>query len=46
MNSVDMNLSKFWEMAKDKDPCVLKSMDSEIVGPDLVTENNNNIVCP
>ena len=46
-NSVDMNLSKFWEMAQDKDLCVLKSMDSEIVGHDLVTENNNNnIVCP
>ena len=46
-DSMDMNLSKFWEMAQDKDLCVLKSMDSEIVGHDLVTENNNNnIVCP
>ena len=37
-NSMDMNLSKVWEMVKHRKSFVLQSMDSQIVGHNLVTE--------
>ena len=33
-----MNLSKLWEIAKDREPGVLQSMESQRVRHDLVTE--------
>ena len=35
---LDMNLSKFWEMVKDREAGVLQSMGLQTVGHDLVTE--------
>ena len=35
---LDMNLSKFWEMVKDREASVLQSMGLQTVGHDLVTE--------
>ena len=37
-NAMDMNLSKFREMVKDREACVLQSMGSQRVGRDLGTE--------
>ena len=37
-NSMDMNLSKLWEIVKDGEPELLQSMGSQRVGHDLVTE--------
>ena len=37
-NSMDMSLSKLWEMVKDRKPGVLQSMGSQRVGHDWVTE--------
>ena len=37
-DSKDMNLSKFLEMVKDREACVLQSMGSQRVGRDLGTE--------
>ena len=37
-NSVDMNLSKLWEITKDRKPSVLQSMGSQRVRHNLVTE--------
>ena len=37
-DSVDMNLSKVWEMLRDKKPVILQSMESRRVGHDLATE--------
>ena len=31
-NSMDMSLSKFWEMVKDRKPGVLQSMEMQRVG--------------
>ena len=37
-NSMDMNLSKVWEMVKHRKSFVLQSMESQRVGHNLVTE--------
>ena len=36
--SMDMNLSKLWEIVKDREPGVLQSMGSQRVRHDLATE--------
>ena len=36
-DSVDVNLSKLWEMVKGGEPGMLQSMESQRVGHDLVT---------
>ena len=36
--SIGMNLSKLWEMVKDRKPCVLQAMGSLRVGHNLATE--------
>ena len=41
-DSVDMSLSKFREMVKDKEACMLQSMGSQRVGHDLATEQQPN----
>ena len=38
INSMDISLSKFQEMAKDREPGVLQSMGSQGVGHNLATE--------
>ena len=40
--SVDMNLSKLWEIMKDRELGMLHSMGSQRVGQDLVMTNSNN----
>ena len=35
---MDMNLSKLWEIVKDREACMLQSMGLQRVGHDLVTE--------
>ena len=42
-NSMDMSLSKLWEVVKDKKSGVLQSMGLQRVGHDL--DNNNNNKC-
>ena len=37
-NSLDMNLSKLWEIVEDREACVLQSMGLQRVGHDSVTE--------
>ena len=37
-DTMDMSLSKLWEMVKDREPWCLQSMGSQKVGHDLVTE--------
>ena len=37
-DSMDMGLSKLWEMVKDRDPGVLQSMGLQRVGHDIATE--------
>ena len=37
-DSMDMNLSKLWEIVKDRKPGMLLSMGLQRVGHDLVTE--------
>ena len=37
-DSMDMSLSKLWEIMKDSKACVLQSMGLQTVGQDLVTE--------
>ena len=39
-HSLDMSLSKFWEIVKDRE--VLQSMESQRVRHDLATEQQNN----
>ena len=38
INSMHMSLSKLQEIVKDRQACVLQSMGSQRVGPDLATE--------
>ena len=42
-NSMDINLSKFWEMVQDGEPGMLQSKGSQTVGHDLETELNFNV---
>ena len=37
-NSMDMSLSKLWEIVKDREPGVLQSMDSRRAGHNIGTE--------
>ena len=37
-DSMDMNLSKLWEIMKDRKPCMLQSMRSQKVAHNLETE--------
>ena len=37
-DSVDMNLSKLWQIVKDGEPGILQSMGSQTVRHDLETE--------
>ena len=37
-DSVDMNLSKLWEIVKDREAGVLQSMRLQRIRPDLATE--------
>ena len=41
-NSMDMNLSKLWEIVKDKELGLLQSMESQRVGHDLATEQQKS----
>ena len=43
-NSVDMNLSKVWEMVEDRDVGMLQCMESQRAGHDLVTEQQQKEV--
>ena len=38
IDSMDMNLSKLWEIVKDGEPGVLQSMGSQRTGHELATE--------
>ena len=44
INSMDMSLSKLWEIVRDRMPDVLLSLESQRVRHDLVI-NNNNYTC-
>ena len=37
-DSMDMSLSKFWELVKDREACMLQFMGSQRVGYDLAME--------
>ena len=39
---LDVNLSRLWEMVKDREPGVLQSMGSQRVGHDLATEQHQH----
>ena len=41
---MDMNLSKLWEIVKDREACMLPSMGSQRVRHDLVTEQHSVFV--
>ena len=41
-NSMDMNLSKLWEIGEEEEPDVLPSMRSQTARYDLVTEQQKN----
>ena len=40
IDSMDMSLSKFWEMVKDREPGMLQSMGSQRVRQNLETEQS------
>ena len=44
-DSVDMSLSKFWEIVKDREAGVLQSMGSQRVRHDLATEKQQLFCC-
>ena len=44
IDSMDMNLSKVWEIVKDRKPGVLQFMGSQRVGYDLATEQQHYYV--
>ena len=37
---MDMNLSKLWEIVKDREACMLPSMGSQSVGNNLMSEHS------
>ena len=39
-DSMDMSLGKLWELVMDREPGVLRSLRSQRVGQDCVTELN------
>ena len=43
-DSVDMSLSKLWEMVKDREACVLQSMELQRVRHDWATEQQQQIL--
>ena len=43
INSMDMSLSKLWEMVKDRKPGMLQSMGLQRVGHDLATEKQQQV---
>ena len=43
-DSLDMSLSKLWEMGKDREPRVLQLTGSQRVGYNSVLNNNNNFL--
>ena len=48
-DSLDMNLSKFWEMVKQtlgEEPGMMQSMGLQRVGHDLVTEQQHLLATP
>ena len=42
-NSMDKNLSKLWEIVKDRRPGMLQSMGLQRVGHDLATEQQGHL---
>ena len=38
IDSIDLSLSKLWEIVKDKEACILLSMGLQRAGPNLETE--------
>ena len=42
-SSMDMSLSKLWEIVKDGKPGVLQSMGSQSIGHDLETEQQQGL---
>ena len=42
-DSMDMSLSKLWEMVKDREPGVLQSVGLQTVEHDLVTEQQQQL---
>ena len=42
---MDMSLSKLWEIAKDKETCVLQYMGLQRVGHNWVTEQQQMLLC-
>ena len=45
-DSMDMNLSKLWEIVEDKEPGMLQSMRSQRARHDLATEQRQSERCP
>ena len=43
-DAISMNLSKFWELVKDRETDVLQRIGSQRVGHDLVTEQQQNTI--
>ena len=41
-DSMDMSLSKLWEMVKDREACVLQPMGLQTVGHDLATQQQQH----
>ena len=43
-SSIDMSLSKLWEIVKDGKPGVLQSVGSQGIGHDLATEQQQGLM--